>query len=111
MAVQPIPDLTYIFTHRQGAILNRGFNFAGGPPGPWIAPGDSILTAQFAVEGGDSALVVNPPGSAGTVISGGLVAFWTGGGAAGQTYLVHCTITTAFGCTDIRSMQLNCIKG
>lgn len=94
----PYPSLT--FEHWQGSVLDRGFDWSA-----WMAASDTITGAVIAVTGGDEALVINPPTKA-TTITGAVVVFWTGGGTAGITYWVHCTVTTSAGRTDTKSMQI-----
>lgn len=94
----PYPSIT--FEQWQGSVLDRGFDWSS-----WLPTGDTISSATFTVTDGDGLLVINPTPKV-TSIVGAVVVFWTSSATPGITYWVHCTITTAAGRVDTKSMQI-----
>lgn len=56
----------------------------------WLANGESITDATVTADAGIS---INP-GDKATLVSGGMVTFWLGGGVSGTTYNVTVTVVT-----------------
>ena len=67
----------------------------------WLGAGDAILTAAWTADVG---VIVSSTSSSDTTAT---AAFSTPAAVSGETYLLHCTITTQTGRTEVRTVQLD----
>lgn len=83
------------------AVLDYEIDWAGGPPGPWLATGETIVTSTWALPTGITSTSESSTGTTATI--------WLGACPAG-TYLVTNTITTSAGRTNSRTLHIICTQ-
>ena len=81
------------------AVLNYGFDWRGGSPGPWLADGVTISTSTWAVPAGITKDSDSKTATVTTIV--------LSGGTAGESYVLTNHIKGSDNLEDDRSMQVD----
>lgn len=83
------------------AVLDYEIDWAGGPPGPWLATGETIVTSTWTLGAGLAEVSDSHTTTSATI--------WLAPCPVG-TYTATNTITTSAGRTNSRSLHILCVQ-